>query len=200
MEYLHSKPASVSTTKNGTFWFCGSKPSCHFFCPEKDHSIFARAIVSFQASGCPHPVCHVHQILAKMGVVKNNTKGNGGRPFFVCLDQENPCSFWQWADVVESPKPLCLHGLTSCVRKVKKDRPNQNHLFYCCPNERENACEFFEWKPVEISQCAYRIACLFSSPLGLYQYMVADTGETFTSRKTDCKEAYKEFLQKSVGA
>ena len=92
MECLHGKPASVSTTKNGTFWFCGSKASCHFFCPEKDCNIFARAVVSFQASGCPHPVCHVHQILAKMRVVKNNTKGHGGRPFFVCSDRENPCS------------------------------------------------------------------------------------------------------------
>ena len=45
----------------------------------------------------------------------------------------------------------------------------------------------------------YKIGCLFSSPLGLYQYMVADTGETFASRKTDSKEAYEVFLhQKSV--
>ena len=37
-----------------------------------------------------------HQRLAKMRVVKDNTKGNDGRPFFVCSDRKNPCSFWQW--------------------------------------------------------------------------------------------------------
>ena len=40
---------------------------------------------------------------------------------------------------------------------------------------------------------------LFSSPPEQYQYQVADTGETFASRKTDSKEAYEEFIyQKSV--
>ena len=201
MECLHGTPATVSTTKNGTFWFCGNKPSCHFFCPEKERNIFEMALASFQASGCHQPVCHVHQKLAKMRVVKNNANGNGGRPFFVCSDQENPCSFWQWGDVVESPKPLCSHGLTSRVRKVKKDGPNQARLFYCCPNDQANSCGFFEWKPVENLQRAYIRACLFSSPSGLYRYKVKDTGETFSSRKTDSEEAYKEFLhQQSVNS
>ena len=76
----------------------------------------------------------------------------------------------------------------------KKEGPNQGRLFYCCPNEIENACEFFEWKPVENSTPVYKIGGLFNSPQGLYQYMVADTGETFASRKTDSKEAYEVFL------
>ena len=122
-----------------------------------------------------------------MRVVKDNSKGNGGRPFFVCSYRNNPCSFWQWGDVVESPTPICCHVLV------------QGRLFYCCPKEIENACEFFEWKPVENSPPVYKIGCLFSSPPGLYEYMVADTGETFASRKTDSKEAYEVFLhQKSV--
>ena len=75
MECLHGKPALATTTKNGLFWYCGNKPSCQFFCPQKDREIFARAITSFQASGCPQPVCSVHQRFAKMRVVKDNTKG-----------------------------------------------------------------------------------------------------------------------------
>ena len=35
-----------------------------------------------------------HGKLAKMRVVKNLLKSNYGRPFFVCSDQANPCSFW----------------------------------------------------------------------------------------------------------
>ena len=96
MECLHGKPALATTTKNGLFWYCGNKPSCQFFCPQKDREIFARAVTSFQASGCPQPVCSAHQRLAKMRVVKDNNKGNAGRPFFVCSDRNNPCSFWQW--------------------------------------------------------------------------------------------------------
>ena len=134
-----------------------------------------------------------------MRVVKDDTKGNGERLFFVCSNRNKPCSFWQWAAVAESPTSICCHGQASCIRKVKKEGLNQCRLFYCCPNERENACELFEWKPVENSPPVYKIGCMFSSPPGLYQYMVADTGETFASRKPDTKEAYEVFLhQKSV--
>ena len=99
MECLHSKPASATATKNGLFWYCGCKASCNLFCPQKDRNIFERAVTSFRASGCPQPVCHVHQKFGKMRVVKDNTKGNGGRQFFVCSCRNNPCSFWQWGDL-----------------------------------------------------------------------------------------------------
>ena len=117
-------------------------PAVISFVPRNSGTSLQMALASFQASGCPQPVCHVHQKLAEMRVVKNNANGNGGRPFFVCSTQENPCSFCQWGDVVESPKPLCSHGLTSCVRKVKKDGPNQARLFYCCPNYQANRVPF----------------------------------------------------------
>ena len=193
MECLHGKPPLATTTKNGLFWYCGSKPSCQFFCPQKDRDIFGRAIASFQARGCPQPVCHAHQRSAKMRGVKDNSKRNGGSPFFVCSDRNNSCSFWQWGDAVESPTPICCHVVASCIRKVKREGPNQGRLFYCCPNEIENACEFFEWKPVENLPPVYKIGCLFSSPPLLYgrryRYMIAHIGETFASRKTDSKEA-----------
>ena len=36
MECLHGLPASSTVTQKGTFWFCGQKPSCEFFCPDQD--------------------------------------------------------------------------------------------------------------------------------------------------------------------
>ena len=174
-------------------------PAVTSFVQRKSVTSFEMALASFQASSCPEPVCHIHQKLPKMRDIKNN--GNDGRPFFVCSDQENPCSFWQWEDVVESPKPLCSHGLTSRVRKVKKDGPDQACLFYCCPNNQANSCGFFGWKPVENLQRAYKTVCLFSSPSGLYLYKVKDTSEIFSIRKTDSEEAYKDFLlQQSVNS
>ena len=148
MECLHGKRALATTTKNGLFWYCGSKPSCHLFCHAKDRRVFANAIASWKTSGRPQPSCPTHQKLAKMRVVKNDDKGNGGRAFFVCSNRNKPCSFWQWADVVETPKPTCFHGLACCLSKVKKDGPNKDRLFYVCPNDKENSCRFFEWKPV----------------------------------------------------
>ena len=80
------------------------------------------------------------------------------------------------------------------MSKVKKDGPNHARLFYCCARNRENSCGFLEWKPIENSPSIYKIGCLFTSP-GQYQYMVADTDKTFTS-KNDPKEDYEEFLHR----
>ena len=121
MECLHGKPASSSTTKNGTFWFCGQKPSCEFFCPDQDCYMYTKAMATFRENGCIHPVCPAHQRCAKRCVVKDKMKQSYGRPFFVCSERENPCKFWQWGDIFESPRPLCLHDMVCCERKVKKD-------------------------------------------------------------------------------
>ena len=197
MECLHGKPASSSTTKNGTFWFCGQKPSCEFFCPHQDCYMYAKAMATFRENGCIHPVCPAHQRYAKLCVVKDKMKQSYGRPFFVCSERENPCKFWEWGDIFESPRPLCLHGMVCCERKVKKDGPNQNCLFYCCP--RDDPCNFFAWKQQEPRVVNTGIV-LFSNPLQ-YRYKIEETGETFNSTKTNAREALEEhkFL-KSVNA
>ena len=84
-----------------------------------------------------------------------------------------------------------------CERKVKKDGPNQNRLFYCCP--RVDPCNFFAWKQQELRVVNTGIV-LFSSPLQ-YTYKIEETGETFNSTKTNAREALEEhkFL-KSVNA
>ena len=69
-----------------------------------------------------HPRCEKHGKPAKMHVVKNLLKSNYGRPFFVCSDQANPCSFWVWGDVQHVAKPKCCHGFPCVIRKVKKKK------------------------------------------------------------------------------
>ena len=128
-------------------WLGGQKSSCKFFCLVQDCYIFTKAMSSFRESGCPHPVCHTHQRYAKLCVVKNMLKQSYGRPFFVCSERENPCKFWQLGDIIESPRPLCLHGMVYCERKVRKDGTNQNRPFYICP--RVDHCNFFAWKQQE---------------------------------------------------
>ena len=88
-----------------------------------------------------------HGKLAKMRVVKNLLKSNYGRPFFVCSDQANPCSFWVWGDVQAVAKPKCRHGFPSVIRKVKKETVNKDRLFFCCA--QEDSCNYFEWVPEE---------------------------------------------------
>ena len=131
---IHGKPASATTTTNGLYWYRGQKPSCHFFSFEEDCYLFQKAVACWKVSGCPHPVRHTHQRLVKTRMVKDKMKPSFGRPFFVCLERESPCSFWQWADIAESPKPICSHGLTCRVCKVKEEGPNQDRLFYYCPS------------------------------------------------------------------
>ncbi|CAB4007935.1 DNA topoisomerase [Paramuricea clavata] len=123
---------------------------------------------------------------------RDKLKDNYGRPFFTCSDRHDPCNFWQWGDIYESPRPRCKHGMVCTVRKVKKEGPTQNNLFYCCP--QIDSCGVFEWKEIE-PRLAKTGFVLFSDPLE-YRYKNEDTGETFTSTNINAKEAYEEFLKK----
>jgi ssDNA-binding Zn-finger/Zn-ribbon topoisomerase 1 len=87
MKCLHGEPASTSTTKNGSFWFCDQNPSCNFFCSEHEGYQFEKAIAVEQ----PQPQCHGHHKPARMRIVKDLMKGSYGRPF-VCSDKKSPCS------------------------------------------------------------------------------------------------------------
>ena len=149
MNCLHGKPAAYSTTSNGTFWFCGENPSCNFICADNECYIYEKAIMSWRCTEQLHPRCREHNKLAKMCVVKDLMKENFGRPFFVCGEKGKQCSFWMWGDVYPIAKPDCHHGLPCVVRKVKKDGLNKGRLFFCCANDEENRCRFFEWAPEE---------------------------------------------------
>ena len=110
MECLHGKPASSSTTKKGSFWFCGQKPSCEFICTEDEGYTFEKAITAWRKTNVKQPVCETHRRPAKFRVVKDLQKASYGRPYFTCADCENPCSLWMWADENPIERPNCYHG------------------------------------------------------------------------------------------
>ena len=117
-----------------------------FFRPFEGY-LYEKATASWKSTKQSHPRCEKHGKLAKMRVVKNLLKSNYGRPFFVCSDQANPCSFWAWGDVQAVAKPKCRHGVPSVIRKVKKETVNKDRLFFCCA--QEDSCYYFEWVPKE---------------------------------------------------
>ena len=147
MKCLHGEPCAQSTTEKGSFWFCNQNPSCNLICSKDESYLYEKATAAWKSTKQSHPRCEKHGKLAKMRVVKNLLKSNYGRPFFVCSDQANPCSFWVWGDVQHVAKPKCRHGFSSVIRKVKKETVNKDRLFFCCA--QEDSCNYFEWVPEE---------------------------------------------------
>ena len=132
-----------------------------------------------------------------MRVVKDILKPSFGRPFFVCSEKENPCSFWQWGDVL---KPNCYHGLPCFTLKVKKDGANKGRLFYTCSKEKEQSCDHFEWQNEVKDEDPFKplATVYFSNPL-LYAYTVEETGERFESHHENRKRAYgRAFVEKGA--
>ena len=71
MECFHGKPASCSTTKKGSFWFCGQKPRCGFICTEDEGYAFQRALEAWRNTNIEQPICDIHHRHVKFRVVKN---------------------------------------------------------------------------------------------------------------------------------
>ena len=192
MECLHGEPAASSKTTNGVFFNSGQKPSCNFFCPQNDCSYFHYAIALWRNSSIPQRKCHEHKKLTKMLVVKDIFKPSFGRPFFVCSDKENPCSFWQWGDVIRT---LCYHGVQCSTRKVNKEGANDGRLFYTCSKGKDDSCGYFEWRDKKEDEDSFEpfSTVYFSNPPS-YGYTVKETGKNFTSRHENRIEACKEYL------
>ena len=123
---------------------------------------------------------HEHKKLIKMRVVKDIFKPSFGRPFFVCSDKENPCSLWQWGDVI---RPQCYHGIQCSTRKVKKESANHGRLFDACSKGKDDSCGYFEWHDKKEDEDPFEafFTVYFSNPPS-YGYTVKETGEKFTSR------------------
>ena len=149
---LHGTPAASSTTENGSFWFCGEYPKCHFICPEEEGYLYDKAIRAFLATNQERPKCcavdYEERNFAKMFVVKDPQSKNYGRPFFKCPKKNERCEYFEWGDEIIIPKPLCKHGKPSKLRKVKKQGPNQGRTFLCCPEPLWESCKFFRWLDV----------------------------------------------------
>jgi hypothetical protein len=122
-----------------------SEPYVQFYlCGEFECYMYEKAITAWRCREQPHPRCHKHGKLARMCVVKDLMKGSYGRPFFVCGEKTKPCPFWMWGDVQPIAKPECHHGLPCLIRKVLKEALNKDRLFFCCPNDKESTCRFFD--------------------------------------------------------
>ena len=147
MECLHGKPASSSTTKKGSFWFCEQKPSCGFICSEDEGYTFQRALEAWRSTNVEQPVCDEHRKPARFRVVKDLQKESYGRPYFTCADCESPCSLWMWADKNQVEKSNCHHELSTAMKRVRKDGPNKGRLFFCCVNEKPWG--YFQMAPQE---------------------------------------------------
>ena len=108
MECLHGLPASSTEIQKGTFWFCGQKPNCEFFCLDQDCYMLGRAVTAYRESDSVHPRCYGHRRLAKIRMGKDKSSQNYGRPYIVCSERENLCSFWQWGDIFEGVRETSL--------------------------------------------------------------------------------------------
>ena len=147
MKCLHREPCAQSTTEKGSFWFCNQNPSCNLICSKDEGYLYEKATAAWKSTKTiSSSLRKKHGKLAKMRVVKNLLKSNYGRPFFVCSDRANPCSFCRvWGDVQAVAKPKCRHGFPSVIRKVKKETVNKDRLFFCCA--QEDSYNYFEWVP-----------------------------------------------------
>ena len=70
-----------------------------------------------------------------------------------------------WGDVQTIAKPECCYGFSCAIRKVKKEGLNKDRLFFCCPNDKENTCRFFEWAPEEQSNGSLQPVNFSKTPL-----------------------------------
>ena len=61
-------------------------------------------------------------------------------------------------------RPVCRHGFPCASCKVKKDGVNKDRIFFCCPNDKENSCKFFEWIPDEPDTKSFWDVVNFSMP------------------------------------
>ena len=201
---LHGVPAASSITEKGTFWFCAEPSRCHFTCSEEDAPLYDKAVKRFLATKQDLPKCcgvkpepSAERNYARFLVVKDPMKANFGRPFFKCSKENDECDYFEWGDERIVEKPLCKHGKTCRLLKVKKEGSNQGRSFLCCPERGEKKCKFFRWFNNNIDEDPLQpgCICLFSNPPS-YKYVVKKTGAMFTSNHSDRKKAYAEFLGK----
>jgi hypothetical protein len=104
-----------------------------------------------QNSGSNHPICPTHQRLAKLGVVKDKMKDNYGRPFFTCSDRHDPCNFWQWGDIYETPRPCSKHGMVTHRGPPVLLLPSDRQLWIFRMERDRASCDEDWLRPVQSS-------------------------------------------------
>ena len=153
--------------------YCRQPSTCHFevYSNDRHKDLYCEAVKTFLATNQKLPKCcveiagsyprtmkglmndprgnaetpEVARNYAKMKVVIDKEKGSFGRPYFVCSKFKNKCNYFEWGDQVIVEKPLCKHGNPSNLITVKKEGPNKDRKFFCCAEQKENSCKFFQW-------------------------------------------------------
>ena len=204
---LHGEEAASLETENGKLWHCNrEEEKCHVNCYDDEYELYDKAIKEFLATHQKIPTCCTKQVMgektrrqARMMVVKSMAKQNFGRPFFVCskANQDDQCDYFAWGDQTIVETPLCKHGKPSRFLKVKKEGPNKGRYFFCCKeNNDEKQCKFFKWYngPDPEDPLMPGSICLYSYPPS-YKYTLKKNGAMFTSKHSDRKKAYEEFVK-----
>ena len=196
---LHGEEAASVQTENGKLWYCNREEKCHVNCYDDDYDLYDKAIKEFLATRQKIPTCCMGEKTrrqARMKVVRDMEKQNFGRPFFVCSKENDPCRYFEWGDQTIVETPLCKHGKPSRFIKVKKEGPNKDRHFFGCKEKKENQCKFFKWYngPDPEDPLMPGSICLFSNPPS-YKYTLKKNGAMFTSKHSDRKKAYEEFVK-----
>lgn len=69
------------------------------------------------------------------------------RLFWSCplgIRNSKRCNYFAWAD---TQFPKCEHNQPSTLRRVLKPGANNGRYFYCCGQQKQNQCKYFEWVP-----------------------------------------------------
>ena len=197
---LHGEEAASLQTENGKLWYCNREEKCHVNCYADDYDLYDKAIKEFLATQQKIPTCCMGEKTrrqARMMVVKAMEKQNFGRPFFVCSKENDRCDYFAWGDQTIVETPLCKHGKPSRFLKVKKEGPNKDRRFFGCSEKgKENQCKFFRWYngPDPEDPLMPGSICLYSNPPS-YKYTLKKNGAMFTSKHSDRKKAYEEFVK-----
>ena len=149
MRCLHKLPARTSETENGLFWFCIQKPTCNFICSEDEGYLYEMGIIAFERTKQPQPYCCGNNP-AKLRVVKDITKQNYGRPFFVCPKETERCEYFGWGDETILPKPYCFsQRKTQKLDSEKRRSKHREKISQISPKARRH-------QKTQISPMGYR--------------------------------------------
>ena len=138
---LHGKPTGKVKTEKGTLWTCQQPSTCHFSCSEDQEYLYSRAVERFLRMNQARPLCCMGEGTSRnYAKMKVDVVTSLARPFFVCSKKDDPCNYFAWGDKHIIPRPVCKHG-----KPCNLEKNDQEGYFFCCPEPKEKACNFFIW-------------------------------------------------------
>ena len=151
-----------------------------------------KAVAAFRESGCLHPLCPTHQKLAKLRMVKDKMKQNYGHHSLSVQSEKISASFGS-GEMFMSVLNFCANTVWCAVNvKSRKMAQTKTACFTAAPRTM---------LVVSLSGSNKGLVQLKPALCSSASHFNTDTRETFTSTKSNTKDAYEEhkFL-KSVDA